>query len=95
MLVNQHGVGGGGLLTGTATMRPTSFGGTMILQTKTTHNLTFQVKEFVGQEGGMDEDEFGSPVADLALAVRNIELARIAKPDSDWLIVCRVITTVS
>jgi len=67
----------------------------MILQTKTTHNLTFQVKEFVGQEGGMDEDEFGSPVADLALAVRNIELARIAKPSADWIIACRVITTVS
>jgi len=64
--------------------------------TKTTkHILTFQVKEYVATEGGMDEEEFGGRVTDLKEAVNNIELARAKNAKADWIIECRVETKIN
>ena len=60
--------------------------------TKTTkHVLTYQVKEYIDQEGGMDKQEFGDWVADIKDAANNLELARIKDPDADWIIECRAV----
>lgn len=64
--------------------------------TKTTkHILTFQVREYIGQEGGMDIEDFGGSVTDLKEAVNTLELARAQRPKCDWIIECRVETKIN
>lgn len=63
--------------------------------TKTTkHELTFQVKEYIGREGGMDIDNFGPELNNLKEAVNMLEIARAKEPSADWIIECRVETIV-
>ena len=64
--------------------------------TKTTkHILTFQVKEYVANEGGMDMYEFGGRVNEIKEAINNIELARAKDTKADWVIECRVETKIN
>lgn len=66
----------------------------MIQKITTEHKITFQVKAFWNEEGGMGEEEFGPVVNDLPDAVQNLMLAKISKPKEPWIIVAEVITSV-
>lgn len=65
----------------------------MKLSTTTHHAVTFTVKAFWPEEGGMGSDQYGESVQELAQAIRLLELARVAQPKTDWKIVGEVKTT--
>lgn len=65
----------------------------MIIKTTTSHNITFAVKAFWDEAGGMGENSYGNPDKDLPEAIRLLELAKVASPEDPWVIVCEVTTT--
>ena len=67
----------------------------MEISKTTKHVLTFEVKEYIGTEGGMDEETFGNVTFDIKEAINNIELARSKFPKANWIIECRVETIIS
>jgi hypothetical protein len=64
----------------------------MKITTQTTHDISFEVKEFRGEEGGMHVGQFGDVCKDMAIALRTLELARAHDPKADWVIVLDVVT---
>lgn len=64
----------------------------MDIKTTTTYNITFSVRAFWNEEGGMGEDWFGKPVSELPEAIHLLELARVSQPNEDWIIACDVKT---
>lgn len=67
----------------------------MTIKTTTSHTLTFAVEAFWSEEGGMGSDSYGQPTPDLPAAIRLLELARVEKPKTDWVITIDVKTTTS
>ena len=67
----------------------------MNIKTTTSHAITFTVEAFWDEEGGMGHDQYGEAAQDLPQAIRILELARVAQPQTDWCIVADVKTTVA
>lgn len=67
----------------------------MNLKTTTSHTVSFTVEAFWSEEGGMGQDRYGEAVQELPQAIRLLELARVAQPKTDWVIVGKVTTTVA
>lgn len=66
----------------------------MKISATTKHDISFTVEAFWNEEGGMGQDQFGDVVPELVAAVRLLELARVAHPKTNWVIVGTVATTV-
>lgn len=62
----------------------------MKIKTTTTHTVKFTVEYFEPNEGGMDSDQFGKEHDAIEEAIVTLELAKIAHPQTDWVIVGRV-----
>lgn len=62
----------------------------MKITTQTTHEISFDVKAFEGEEGGMHVLDFGESCKELPAALRLLELARVQNPKVDWVIVLDV-----
>ena len=67
----------------------------MKLTTTKVQELTFSVESFEAEEGGMDHQLFGKDCSELAEVVEQLDLAKIAHPKYDWVIVCRVTTKIN
>jgi hypothetical protein len=67
----------------------------MKIESKTTHIVTFDVQYFESTEGGMDSASYGKTCTDIGSAIEQLRLAKIADPDSDWIITCDVQTQVN
>lgn len=65
----------------------------MNIKTTTSHAITLTVEAFWSEEGGMGQDQYGEAVQELPQAIRLLELARVAQPETDWKIVGDVKTT--
>jgi hypothetical protein len=52
--------------------------------------ITFYVSYFEAQEGGMDSENYGETVSTIEEAIHLLELAMVAFPSCDWVIVCDV-----
>lgn len=57
--------------------------------------LTFSVESFEATEGGMDHEVFGKDCFELSEVVELLSLAKIARPNYEWVIVCRVTTKIN
>lgn len=56
--------------------------------TKTTeHNIVFTVEYHYSSKGGMENDTFGKEVKTLEEAIEIWDLANVARPAEDWVIV--------
>lgn len=66
----------------------------MIIKTTISHSVSFTVQAFWHEEGGMGQDQYGEAVTELPQAIRLLELARVAQPKTNWVIVADVKTVV-
>lgn len=66
----------------------------MNISITTSHTVVFTVQAFWDEEGGMGQDQYGKGVSELADAIRMVDLARIADPKREWVIVGTVTTSV-
>lgn len=62
----------------------------MRVKTETVYDVKYGVSYFEGTEGGMDSDDYGEPVDDLAKALHLLDLAKAASPQYGWVIVLDV-----
>ena len=60
----------------------------MRISTTIVHTVTFSVRAFWSEEGGMGQDSFGPSCDTLIEALVHLDLANAQDPKTDWLIVC-------
>jgi len=62
----------------------------MKMEIKSSHLVTFYIKEFIDNEGGMTVEEFGQVCVSMEEALETLMIAKKFKPTQDWVIVCKV-----
>lgn len=65
----------------------------MEIKKTTSHSITFTIEAFWDEQGGMGTDQYGESVGELHQAVHLLELAKVAKPKTDWKIIGTVKTS--
>lgn len=67
----------------------------MKINIQSSYNITFGVQAFWNEEGGMGSDSFGKQCDNIQTALVQLELAQVAEPNVEWIIVCGVEKQVS